>query len=177
MCPRCSRRVGRGPARNRSVASSPRGPRQELHSWRHRVRFRSSRSTSYVLRAARFRHEPDLRRRGDTRWLSRAVASVPRRRADEHRWPAVGEGVPCSRVYPEWNMNQAVAVFRAMPGLENKYLMYVLMSPSALRWMKGRAKTTAGQTNLTLETCRDVPIPLPPLAEQRRIASTLDAKL
>ncbi|MEX0827866.1 MAG: hypothetical protein WD005_02835, partial [Haliea sp.] len=38
-----------------------------------------------------------------------------------------------------------------------------------------RAKATAGQVNLTLELCRDLPVPLPNVQEQREIADGLEA--
>jgi type I restriction enzyme S subunit len=63
-------------------------------------------------------------------------------------------------------MNQAIAVFRAMPGVDIKILSYFLMSETIQIWAKKRAKATAGQFNLTLEICRDLPIPIPPKEEQ-----------
>ena len=42
------------------------------------------------------------------------------------------------------------------------------------RWLKARSKTTAGQTNLTLEVCRSLPIPLPPQAEQVVLIAVVD---
>lgn len=44
-------------------------------------------------------------------------------------------------------------------------------------WAGRRAKTTAGQANLTLELCRAIPIPLPPLAEQHRMVAEVDRRL
>src|SRR6185437_4959972 len=40
-----------------------------------------------------------------------------------------------------------------------------------IQWAVRRAKATAGQFNLTLEICRDLPIPLAPEPEQTRIVS------
>ena len=40
-----------------------------------------------------------------------------------------------------------------------------------------RSKTTAGQVNLTLEVCRDLYIPLPPLPEQEAIAEAAENQL
>ena len=79
--------------------------------------------------------------------------------------------------YPEWNMNQAIAVFRPIPGLLNRFLAARLMSGDSLRWAEDRAKATAGQFNLTLEICRDLPVPLPPMAEQERIVAELDRRI
>jgi len=76
--------------------------------------------------------------------------------------------------YPEWNMNQAMAVFRAMPGIDINILSYFLMSETILIWAKRRAKATAGQFNLTLEICRDLPIPIPPKEEQIAIKAEIE---
>lgn len=53
-------------------------------------------------------------------------------------------------------------------------LKFALLSPVAQQWLQARAKTTAGQTNLTLELCRAMPIPLPPVAEQLEVARLAD---
>ena len=76
--------------------------------------------------------------------------------------------------FAEWNINQAIAVFRPICGLLNSYFAACLMSEYTIRWAQGRAKATAGQFNLTLEICRDLPVPLPPLQEQRRIVGELE---
>ena len=51
------------------------------------------------------------------------------------------------------------------------------MAEPIIAWAMKRAKTTAGQSNLTLEHCRDLPIPLPPLAEQTRIVAEVERRL
>ncbi len=53
----------------------------------------------------------------------------------------------------------------------------LLMSDEVMRWATSRAKTTAGQANLTLELCRLLPLPLPPLPEQHRIVAEVDRLL
>jgi len=58
---------------------------------------------------------------------------------------------------------------------DSRYLMYALRSPWARRHIEGRATGTSGSMrNITQETIRGSPIPLPPLPEQRRIADILD---
>jgi len=76
--------------------------------------------------------------------------------------------------YPEWNVNQAIAIFRPMPSIDRRYLSYWLSSPFSTKWSVSRSKATAGQSNLTLEICRNIPIPIPPLDEQIKIVSAID---
>ena len=91
--------------------------------------------------------------------------------------PPLGQVSLVPPTFPEWNVNQAIAIFRVQPGLLNEFLAYVLLSPGAGRWLQARAKTTAGQTNLTLEVCRSLPVPVPPLAEQAEIVRLLNQHL
>lgn len=79
--------------------------------------------------------------------------------------------------YPEWNINQAIAVFRSMPSYSRGFLALCLRAEQVLSWATSRAKATAGQFNLTLEICRDLPLPLPPLAEQEHIADEVEQRL
>lgn len=64
-----------------------------------------------------------------------------------------------------------------MPSFDRSYLSFCLLTESIQSWAVRRAKATAGQFNLTLEICRDLPLPLPPLAEQRRIDEKLERLL
>lgn len=91
--------------------------------------------------------------------------------------PPLGQVSIVSGDFAEWNINQAIAIFRAVDGVASKYIAAYLLSMTAQIWFKKRAKTTAGQTNLTLEMCRELPIPLPTLEEQHQIIAQLDAAL
>jgi type I restriction enzyme S subunit len=77
----------------------------------------------------------------------------------------------------EGNINQAIARFRVIFEEYRKFLSFCLMTKSIMNWATKRAKTTAGQSNLTLELCRDLPIPLPPLAEQKRMVEEVERRL
>ncbi|PGH54275.1 hypothetical protein CRT60_31225 [Azospirillum palustre] len=76
--------------------------------------------------------------------------------------------------FPEWNINQAIAVFRCVPSLMKRFLMYYFLSNGLLFRANLLSKATAGQQNLTLEICRKLPVPLPPVAEQREIVNRID---
>jgi type I restriction enzyme S subunit len=83
--------------------------------------------------------------------------------------PPLGKVSIVPDIYPEWNINQAIARFRPMAGYNRNFLSIALRTDLILGWAKRRSKATAGQFNLTLEICRDLPIPVPPVAEQNEI--------
>jgi type I restriction enzyme S subunit len=78
---------------------------------------------------------------------------------------------------PEANINQAIARYRPLNGVSNRFLSVAFQSKAVMGWAIRRAKTTAGQANLTLELCRELPIPLPPFAEQLRIVAEGERRL
>ena len=89
--------------------------------------------------------------------------------------PPLGKVSLVPSTFPEWNMNQAIAVFRTKEECcENVFLCHYLQTRRALAWLDGQARKTSGQKNLTLETCRELPIPLPSLPEQEAIAKVLE---
>jgi type I restriction enzyme, S subunit len=75
---------------------------------------------------------------------------------------------------PEWNINQAIVVYRPIKGIYNRFLCYYLLSTECLFFATSMAKATAGQFNLTLEICRDLPLPIPPILEQEKIVAQID---
>jgi type I restriction enzyme, S subunit len=91
--------------------------------------------------------------------------------------PPLGKVSVLPSMFPEWNINQAIARYRLLPGIDRHLFAYVLLEERTLTWAKRRTKTTAGQVNLTLEAARDIPIPIPPLSEQSRIVDEIERQL
>ncbi len=91
--------------------------------------------------------------------------------------PPLGQVAVVPSTFAEWNINQAIAIFRAVEGVLPSFVCLYLLSPSAQQWLKARSKTTAGQTNLTLEVCRSLPFPLPPEEEQQALLLSLDGAM
>jgi type I restriction enzyme S subunit len=91
--------------------------------------------------------------------------------------PPLGKVSIVSTAYPEWNINQAIVTFRTSSGLVNQLLAHWLLARPVLSRLERTAKATAGQHNLQVSTCRKLPIPLPPLAEQKRIVAEVDRHL
>ena len=91
--------------------------------------------------------------------------------------PPLGQVSVVPASLAEANINQAIARFRPIHPLGSEFLSLALLTEHVMRWAIRRAKTTAGQSNLTLELCRALPIPLPPPDEQTRIVAEVDRRL
>ena len=91
--------------------------------------------------------------------------------------PPLGQVVVVPPELTEANINQAIARFRCLLPAMSGYLVQVLLTKEVLDRSIRKAKTTVGQVNLTLEICREIAIPLPPLAEQHRIVAEADRRL
>ena len=76
------------------------------------------------------------------------------------------------------NVNQAIAIIRITNHkvIDLSYLIYALNSPSIQEHLNSQRKITA-IPNLTLEIISNCIIPIPPLAEQRRIVDRLESLL
>jgi len=77
------------------------------------------------------------------------------------------------------NVSRDVGVIPLNTSVDHRYVDYCLKSPMAIRWLASRLQGSVTQ-KINLATLRDVPIPTPPLAQQRAIAhilGTLDDKI
>lgn len=88
--------------------------------------------------------------------------------------PPLGKVAIIPEEFPEWNMNQALSVFRVKSGILNKYIYYMLLSESVLKSVISESKGSAGQDNLSLAQCRALLIPIPSTEEQHRVVAKLD---
>ncbi|WP_267901123.1 restriction endonuclease subunit S [Dulcicalothrix desertica] len=88
--------------------------------------------------------------------------------------PPLGKVAIIPHHFPEWNINQALAIFRPLKYLDNKFLHYVLSCHATLERVLQETKGTAGQDNLSLEQCRNLLIPLYPLSQQLRIVTKVN---
>lgn len=85
--------------------------------------------------------------------------------------PPLGKTAVVPGYYPEWNINQAIVAFRAARDVHPEWLALVLRTPFILGMLQKTAKATAGQFNVALSTCRELPLPVPPMGEQLRLVS------
>lgn len=75
--------------------------------------------------------------------------------------PPLGKVSLISDEFPQWNTNQAIAIYRVKNNLHRKYLLFYLLSKISQKWFWTRSKRTSGQVNLTLELCSNLPVPIP----------------
>ncbi|MFF4487275.1 restriction endonuclease subunit S [Streptomyces sp. NPDC001544] len=85
--------------------------------------------------------------------------------------PPLGKTALIPSSHPEWNINQAIVAFRGGDSVTPDWLALVLRSPMILSLLQATAKATAGQFNVALSTCRDLPIPVPPVSVQQEITA------
>ena len=80
--------------------------------------------------------------------------------------PPLGKFSLVTDEFDEWNINQAIAIFRAKESVLPRYLMAALMQPKVLRPFLEKA-VGVRQLNLSLEQCRNLEFSLPPLEKQK----------
>ena len=91
--------------------------------------------------------------------------------------PPLGKVSIVTNLYPEWNINQAIVLFRPNEKILSKYISYFLQNPVTINWLEKTSKATAGQWNVKVSTCRVIPFPLPSIVEQQLIIQELESKL
>jgi type I restriction enzyme S subunit len=77
--------------------------------------------------------------------------------------------------YPEWNLNQAITLFRTKKYLLNTFLYYFFCEGKSVREVMGETKGVVGQVNISLSQCREFEIPVPPLQEQQEIIHRVES--
>lgn len=88
--------------------------------------------------------------------------------------PPLGKVALITCDYPEWNLNQAIVLFRPKEYLLSKYLYYFLCEGSEIFNYSSEYKGSAGQTNISLTQCRNFSIPIPSIDEQKEIINQVD---
>lgn len=87
--------------------------------------------------------------------------------------PPLGKSAVVPASHPEWNHNQAIVSFRAGDEIQADWLAACLRSPFIIGLLKSTARATAGQFNVALSTCRELPLPRPPVEIQRKLLTDL----
>ena len=77
------------------------------------------------------------------------------------------------------NVSRDVAVIALNNSVDHRFVCYFLKSPYCVQWLSSRLQGSVTQ-KINLNTLREVPVPFPPLLEQKAIAqilSSLDDKI
>lgn len=77
--------------------------------------------------------------------------------------------------YPEWNLNQAITIFRVKEYMINKFLYYFFCEGSSVKSLINETKGVVGQVNISLSQCRDFQIPIPSIKEQQEIINRVES--
>ena len=77
----------------------------------------------------------------------------------------------------EYNINQAIVMFRPNEFVTSKFLAYYLMSPQVIAWLTSTSKATAGQYNVKVSTCREIMFPKISISDQHRIVQEIESRL
>ena len=88
--------------------------------------------------------------------------------------PPLGKVAIVPRTFPEWNANQAIAIFRPSDAAISRWIYYFLCGGTSVQSVINATRGSAGQVNISLSQCRNFELSLPPAAEQRRIVEKLD---
>lgn len=91
--------------------------------------------------------------------------------------PPLGKVSLIPDVASEFNINQAMVLFRPNDKAKSKFLMYYLMCPQVINWLEGTSKATAGQYNVKVSTCREILFPEISRGEQQKIVSEIELRL
>lgn len=89
--------------------------------------------------------------------------------------PPLGKIALVPNSYPEWNINQALAIFRAILKEMSEFIYIFLREGAPVRAVE--TKGVVGQDNISLTQCRELVLPLPPLLEQKIIVAKVEKLL
>lgn len=91
--------------------------------------------------------------------------------------PPLGKVSIVTDQFPEWNINQAIVMFRPNEKVISKFLSYFLQNSATINWLEETSKATAGQWNVKVSTCREIPIPICSPVEQEIVVNEIESRL
>ena len=91
--------------------------------------------------------------------------------------PPLGKVSIVTNQYSEWNINQAIVMFRPNEKVLSKYISFFMQNSVTINWLENTSKATAGQWNVKVSTCREIPFPLCSIEEQTQIIQEIESRL
>ncbi|NTW31961.1 MAG: hypothetical protein HGB12_04945, partial [Bacteroidetes bacterium] len=88
--------------------------------------------------------------------------------------PPLGKIALVTDQFPEWNINQAIVVYRPQNFLTSLFLYYWLCSLEPIKETMKDTRGSAGQVNISLTQARNIFVPLPPIEEQQEIVRRVE---
>lgn len=83
--------------------------------------------------------------------------------------PPLGKVAVVPDDFPEWNINQAITVFRPSDRVTSGWLYLYLCGGTGIEKIVHETKGIVGQVNISLSQCRNFVIPIPPVEEQNEV--------
>lgn len=83
--------------------------------------------------------------------------------------PPLGKVALVPETFKEWNINQAIVLFRPKSDVLPAFLYYLLCSGIPYREILQETRGSAGQSNISLTQCREMMLAVPSVPEQREI--------
>jgi type I restriction enzyme S subunit len=87
--------------------------------------------------------------------------------------PPLGKVAVVPDTHSEWNINQAITLFRPGSDVSTQWIYTVLRSGRNVAEVIHQTRGSVGQVNISLSQCRDFDIPVPPHPEQAEIIRRL----
>ena len=88
--------------------------------------------------------------------------------------PPLGKVAIIPDSFSEWNLNQAITLFRPSGLIITKWIYYFLCTGNSIAEIAHETRGSAGQVNISLSQCRAFVFPVPPLPEQLEIVSRVE---
>ena len=88
--------------------------------------------------------------------------------------PPLGKVAIVPTSFAEWNINQAITLFRPSERITTNWLYYFFCSGSSVAEIFNETRGSAGQRNISLSQCRNFSISVPPIKEQEEIVRRIE---
>ncbi|WIX07628.1 restriction endonuclease subunit S [Xanthomonas oryzae] len=88
--------------------------------------------------------------------------------------PPLGKIAVVPQGVDEWNINQAITLFRPSESISSAWIHLVLLEGTNIRRISQETKGSAGQVNISLSQCRDFVFPVPPTQIQDEIVHRVE---